>query len=133
MYWIVIVPAAAFDYSKAACASLTGPREGCPPIPVVRGPPADGGILSPVNLSDPVYVGDYNTSVPGSVPPGAVPVGVADLFGSAEFAWLKHDLRTGSAARKQELASYHAEIAQGDKVRLADFKKGGLSLDQAGL
>ena len=49
------------------------------------------------------------------------------------LAWLKHDLRTGSATRKHQLASYHADIAQGNKVTLAEFKAVSRSLDQAGL
>lgn len=49
------------------------------------------------------------------------------------LAWLKHDLRTGTTERKKQLSGYQADMDQGDKVSLADFKKINQSLDQAGI
>ena len=49
------------------------------------------------------------------------------------LAWLRHELRAGSAARRAELAGHHAEIDRGEKLSLAEFKALNRALDQAGL
>jgi hypothetical protein len=49
------------------------------------------------------------------------------------LAWLKHDLRAGSETRRQQLSSYQADIARGEKLSLAEFKALNRALDQAGL
>jgi len=49
------------------------------------------------------------------------------------LAWLKHDLRAGSDARRKQLGSYHSELEQGEKLSLTEFKALNRALDKAGL
>lgn len=49
------------------------------------------------------------------------------------LAWLKHDIRAGTATRMRHLADANTEIESGDRISLAAFKRLNLAMDEAGL